>query len=890
MFHWQWAVLSTTDTPSTMNLASYIYQISKLRFKFLLIVLPPVIACFIIFSIIFSIITFREMKQDIISNLNNHAKVQAKILAKALWDVNFKTIKSQIKGIILIPEVSGIKVTEFTTQRILHAGFNPDNDTDDQYFQVKSDIIFHVANKKHFIGELLLFSDKQIIYAPLMRSFTRDTLLLLLLITAIIASAVWANKLIVDKPLRRFLASIHRADQDNVREPVAWRSKDELGTVILAYNKMLNTLNEAEKKLRTSEAYYRTVFETTATATLIIEEDTTIALVNSQFEKLSGYRKDEIEGKMQTGVFIFKDDRERLRQYHIRRRKQKDINPSEYEFRFVDRSGTVKNIYSQVSMIPGTQRSISALMDITFLKEAEKALRQEKEKFQILVEKLPLGIALITKDSRYQYINPEFVEIFGYTLDDIPTGREWFKKAFPDPHYRQEIYSFWLKDLESYSVGQTRPRVFTVRCKDNTEKIIHFRSVTMEAGEQFVLYEDITARKKLEEQLQHSQKMEAIGTLAGGIAHDFNNLLMGVQGRTSLMLINKGIAPDLRGHLKEVERYVKSATDLTKQLLGFARGGKYVVKSTNLNKLIQKQNRLFGRTKKEINIHETFAPDLWKTEVDRGQIEQVLLNLYVNAWQAMPGGGDLYICTDNMWVDNQYEDLYDMKEGRWVKITVADTGAGIDENIRQRIFDPFFTTKEMERGTGLGLASCYGIIKNHDGVIYVSSEAGQGATFNIFLPASDKKAAKEIETSESAESEESEELTESLEPIQQSHETILLIDDEDIIIDVGQEMLSDLGYKVLLAISGRDAVDVYRKNRADIDMIILDMIMPDMSGSETFDQLKSANPDIKVLLSSGYSIDSEASEILSRGCDGFIQKPFSLDQLSRKMREILDKK
>ena len=324
------------------------------------------------------------MKQDIISNLNNYAKAQAVILAKTLWDMNFETTEAQIKSIILIPGVSGIKVTEFITQGILHAGFNPDNDTDDQYFQVKYDIIFHAPNKKHLIGELLLFSDKQNIYAPLMQSFTRNTLLLLFLITAIIASAVWANKLIIDKPLRRFLASIHRADQDNVREPVGWRSKDELGTVILAYNNMLGTLNIAEKKLRTSETYYRTVFETTATATLIIEEDTTIALVNSQFEKLSGYRKEEIEGKMQTGDFIFKDDRARLRQYHIRRRKQKDMNPNEYEFRFVDRSGTVKNIYSQISMIPGTQRSISALMDITFLKEAEKALRQEKEKFQIL--------------------------------------------------------------------------------------------------------------------------------------------------------------------------------------------------------------------------------------------------------------------------------------------------------------------------------------------------------------------------------------------------------------------------------------------------------------------------------------------------------------------------
>jgi len=861
-----------------MNLVSCIHRISRLRFKFLLIILPPVVACFLIFSIIFATITFYEKKQAIISNLNSHAKAQAVILAKALWDVNFKTAETQIKSIVLIPGVSGIKVTDFTTQRVLRAGFYPENDTDTDYLQVKYDIIFHTPQKKHLIGELRLFSDKHNIYAPLMRSFIRDTLLLLLLITAIITSAVWANKLIIDKPLRRFLASIRKAGQDNVRELVIWHSKDELGAVIRAYNKMLNTLTRAEKEMRTSEAYYRTVFETAATATLIIEEDTTIARVNSRFEELSGYRKNEIEGKIKAGVFIYKDDREKLIRYHFRRQKQKDMGPNEDNFRFVDRSGTVKHIYLQVSLIPGTHRSIATLMDITFLKGTVRALKQEKEKFQILVEKSPLGIALITKDSRYRYINPMFVEIFGYTPDDIHTGQNWFDKAFPDPHYRRQVIALWKKDIEVHAVDQARTRVFTVCCKDNVEKIIHFKAMTMETGDQFVIYEDITGRKKLEEQLQHAQKMEAIGTLAGGIAHDFNNLLMGVQGRTSLMLINKGIAPDLRDHLLEIERYVQSATDLTKQLLGFARGGKYVIQPTDLNKLIQKQIKMFGRTKKEINIHEMFDPDLWSTEVDRGQIEQVVLNLLINAWQAMPGGGDLFIHTQNVYVEKQCEDLYDVKEGRWVRIKIADTGTGIDEKICNRIFDPFFTTREMERGTGLGLASAYGIIKNHGGVIHVSSKAGQGATFYIFLPASDTKMAKAVDTRESAEF------------IKCACATVLLIDDEDIIIEVGQEMLRNLGYDVLSALSGQEGVRRYRKNRDDIDMIILDLIMPDMSGSETFDQLKTVNPAVKILLSSGYSIDGEASEILSRGCDGFIQKPFNIDELSRKIREILDKK
>lgn len=862
-----------------MAFASYIHRITRLRLKFLLFVLPPVVVSFFLFSIIFSIITFYEKEQDVIASLNNHARAQAVIMAKALWNVNFDTVDAQIRSITLIPVVSGVKVTEFTTQKSLYAGLYPKDDASSAFLKVKYDLIYETQNKRHRIGELHLFSSKQNIYALLMRSFTRDALLLLLLVTAIIASAVWANKLIIDTPLRRFLTSIHKADQEHVREPVFWDSQDELGAVIQAYNQMLGSLNATEKELRTSEAYYRTVFETTSTATAIIEADRTIAHVNSRFEKLSGYRKDEIEGKLQTEVFIFEDDRQRLRQYHERRRKHPHANPSEYEFRFVDRSGVTKHIYTQVDMIPGTQRSIAALMDITFLKKAEKALKQEKEKFQILVEKAPLGIALISKDSRYLYINPQFTEIFGYTLDDIPKGRQWFEKAFPDPDYRREVISMWIQDLETYDVGRPRPRVVSVQCKNGVQKAIHFRTVGMEGGQQFVICEDITQRKKLEEQLQHAQKMETIGTLAGGVAHDFNNLLMGVEGRTSLMLAREDLYPEFRSHLEEIERYVKSAANLTQQLMGFARGGKYVVKPTNLNQLIHEQNRMFSRTRKEINIHESLPDDLWLCEVDAGQIEQVLLNLYINAWQAMPRGGDLFTKTENRMADKQDRVLYGLEKGRWVQITVTDTGVGMDASTRQRIFDPFFTTKKLERGAGLGLASVYGIIKNHGGSIHVDSQEGQGATFTIFLPASDAETIDAADTPPSASQ---------TQPVEKGRETVLLIDDEDIITDVSQEMLSDLGYEVLTANSGREAIEIFRQKKTEVNLVVLDLIMPDMGGEETFEQLKQLNPDVKVLLSSGYSMDDQASALLNHGCQGFIQKPFNLDQLSQKMRAILD--
>jgi signal transduction histidine kinase len=225
--------------------------------------------------------------------------------------------------------------------------------------------------------------------------------------------------------------------------------------------------------------------------------------------------------------------------------------------------------------------------------------------------------------------------------------------------------------------------------------------------------------------------MESLGTLAGGIAHDFNNLLMGIQGRTSLMVMDKDYShPDFE-HLKGIEDYVKSAADLTRQLLGFARGGKYEVKPTDINEMIKKSSSMFGRTKKEIKIHEKYQKDVWTVEVDQGQIEQVLMNLYVNAWQAMPGGGELYIETENVTLNEDYVKPYQVEQGNYVKISITDTGVGMDEATRQRIFEPFFTTKEMGRGTGLGLASVYGIIKNHGGFINVYSEKGEGTTFNI---------------------------------------------------------------------------------------------------------------------------------------------------------------
>ncbi|MBW1798006.1 MAG: response regulator, partial [Deltaproteobacteria bacterium] len=385
---------------------------------------------------------------------------------------------------------------------------------------------------------------------------------------------------------------------------------------------------------------------------------------------------------------------------------------------------------------------------------------------------------------------------------------------------------------------------------------------------------DVTERRELEAQLKQVAKMEAIGTLAGGIAHDFNNLLMGIQGRASLMMLDSDSSHPHFEHLREIEDYVTSAAALTRQLLGFARGGKYELKTADLNELIKKSSRMFGRTKKEIKINRKYQKDIWAVEVDQGQIEQVLLNLYVNAGQAMAGSGKLYIQTENIILDKDDATPYQVKPGKYVKMSITDTGMGMDDATRRRIFEPFFTTKEMGRGTGLGLAAVYGIIKNHEGIITVYSEKGEGTTFTIYLPALEMEVKEEKKGSED---------------VPKGTETILLVDDEDMMIDVGSQMMEKFGYQVLKARSGKEAIEIYEANKNMIDMVILDMIMPDMGGGDTYDKLSEMYPDIKVLLSSGYSIDGRASEILERGCKGFIQKPFNMSQLSRKIREVLDK-
>ena len=501
------------------------------------------------------------------------------------------------------------------------------------------------------------------------------------------------------------------------------------------------------------------------------------------------------------------------------------------------------------------------------LHEITKELLSVKKHLEVVMMSMLEGIVEINHDWRVVYANPKAL-----TLLKVPEEKllgSCFLELFQDEP-RNQVKK--LLDTPNISLEKNRQTpVLKVKGKDIT---LNVSPVKDEQDKTIIVINDVTHQKRMEAQLRQAEKMEAIGTLAGGIAHDFNNLLMAIQGTISLILFNIDGTHPLYGKLINIEQWVESGAKLTNQLLGYARKGKYEVKPISLNVVVEEIAETFRRTRKEIVIQRELSDKLYTTRLDKGQIEQVLFNLYVNAANAMPGGGRLILKTSNTSHERMRARLYKPKPGKYVELTVGDTGSGMDKKTLEHIFEPFFTTKDMGRGTGLGLASVHGIVKNHEGYIDVESEEGVGTTFKVYFPATD-----EIDDRDDEDR--------SLREIPKGTESILLVDDERMIIEVGQELLEAMGYGVLTALDGKEAVETYRSNHESIDLVILDMIMPGMNGGDVYDRVKAINPDIKVLLSSGYSEQGQAEEILARGCDGFIQKPFHINELSQSIRKVL---
>ena len=503
----------------------------------------------------------------------------------------------------------------------------------------------------------------------------------------------------------------------------------------------------------------------------------------------------------------------------------------------------------------------------THLQEINKELLSLKRHLEVIMMSMSEGILELNDAFDVVYANPSALAIL-----EIP--EEKLLGAQLSDLFEEKVCKKMLQFLQKPTSAIDDSVLKPTLQLNKKEITFNVSPIQGEENKTIVVLNDITKQKQMEAQLQQAQKMEAIGTLAGGIAHDFNNLLMAIQGTVSLLLFKTDPKDSHYEKLVSIEKQVESGAKLTGQLLGYARKGKYESRPVDLNRLVMDTTETFSRTKKEISVHRKLAPNLLATQADEGQIEQILLNLYVNAASAMPEGGHLFVETRNASREFMQGDLYHPKSEKYVQLTVTDTGSGMDEETKKRIFEPFFTTKEMGHGTGLGLASAYGIVKNHGGYIDVDSQKGVGTTFRIYLPASDKPC-EPLDRERNRNN------------ITQGNETILLVDDERMILEVGRQLLEAMGYEVITAKDGKEAVQIYESKQENIDLLILDIIMPEMNGGDVFDKMKQINPDVKVLLSSGYSVEGQAAQILARGCDGFIQKPFQMGQLSQSIRQIL---
>lgn len=648
----------------------------------------------------------------------------------------------------------------------------------------------------------------------------------------------------------------------------------EIGKVVALRD--ITERRQADITLRESEEKYRLLYSSMSECVVLHEInydeagqalDYTILDVNPSFESITGLRKEVAVGEKAsklygTGKPPYMD---------IYARVAATGSPATFETYFVPREKHLR-----ISAFFTSQGKFATVFeDITERKKSEKKLRKEKEKFRLLVETSPQGVALIDKDGTYKYINPQFTEIFGYTLADIPTGKDWFEKAYPDPDYRQQAVSTWVDDLSRFNAGEIRPRIFKVTCKDGSKKEINFQPVSQATGEQFILYEDISEKSRLETQLRQVQKMEAIGTFAGGIAHDFNNILSAIVGYTELVLGKTAKDSPQYDDLQEILHAGLRARDLVKQILTFSRQAEQKRQPVQVN-LIVKEVLKFLRSSlpSSIEIRRNIDSDA-RVLADPTQIHQVLMNLCANAKHAMrQSGGVLKVSLVEVQLDAAFAATHsEAVAGSHVKLTVADNGEGMPAEVLEKIFDPFFTTKGKEEGTGLGLAVVHGIVKSCGGFITVYSQLGQGSTFNVYMPIIQAVAKPQVEIKG---------------PLPTGTERVLFVDDEKLLVDIGRQMMERKGYRVTSRTSSIEALELFKAKPGDFDLVVTDMTMPNMSGLELAREIIRLQPDTPVILCTGFSETLNEAGARDAGIKAFLYKPVSLDALIRTAREVLD--
>lgn len=525
-------------------------------------------------------------------------------------------------------------------------------------------------------------------------------------------------------------------------------------------------------------------------------------------------------------------------------------------------------------------RAIETLNDVTDRVRLELQVRESEEKYRDLYDNAPDGYYSFDENGAIVEINQTLLTMLGYERTEI-VGKKQIKEMLSsesaevcDMLFSEFKRGGSIQNLELTMIrkdGSLLPVTMSASTVfDKSGRFVMGRSIVRDFTEKKKMDEE---KRRLQEQLFQSQKLEALGTLAGGIAHDFNNLLASIMGYASIAKTELGEAHPVYRYVDIIETASLRASELTQQLLAFARGGKFDARPNDVNVIVREVAALLSRTiDKSIEIEVQMADDLKPAICDAGQVQQAILNICINARDAMPSGGMLRISTSNAGLGSEdVKALLDVSPGEYVQISVSDTGVGMDKDTQEHIFDPFFTTKE--KGTGLGLSLVYGIIKKHGGFIQVYSEPGKGSEFRLFLPACTAgEACSEVQKGSE---------------FRRGTATVLVVDDEPMIRDIVKEILERQGYSVLTAADGAEAVTIYQQNAGRIGLVLLDMVMPQMNGREVFQRLRRINPGVRVIVSSGYSHDRDADHLLEQGAVGFVQKPYRRSDLLRAVEDAI---
>jgi len=636
----------------------------------------------------------------------------------------------------------------------------------------------------------------------------------------------------------------------------------------------ITELKKAQEALRAAEERYRSIVEESFDG-IFLQKGTKIVFANSRLCELLGCERSELEGLEHW--LIYHPDYHDITHSRAEARMRGEAVPSQYEVMLQRKDGSSFHgeILAKAVEVGGEPGVQVWVRDTTAQREAEQELRRSEERYRTLFEESKDGIFLTADDGRVLDANQSLLDMLGYTLDEL-LGLN-IVEVYVDPSDREK-YRRAIK-----KTGSVKDYPIRFRKKDGGEiHCLETASVRLGPDGAIVGYQgiirDVSEQEHLQEQLLQAQKMEAVGTLAGGVAHDFNNILQVALGYSELILGDEDLPQRFKPDLQKINESVRRGADLVQRLLTFSRKTPSNPQPLSINHRINEIGKMLKRTiPRMIDIQLVLGEDLAAINADPTQVDQVLMNLAVNSRDAMPDGGKLVIETANVLLDEQYARKHlEAKPGHYVLLMVTDTGSGMDKDTLEHIFEPFYTTKEAGQGTGLGLAVVHGIVQQHGGFIRCYSEPGAGTTFKVYFPAlfSDR---------------ESEDRVAGLWP-RGGSETILVADDDEMIRDLCSRILTKAGYTVITASNGKEVLEVYATQAESISLVILDLIMPEMSGKQCLDGLLSLNPSVKVVIASGYSANGPTQDALSTGAKGFVNKPYEIRQVLEVVRRVLDSK